>query len=718
MIFLYILAAVIAFVVVLTAIEIAVLVAKKPAQELPDEAKQKEYSLRSGGKGMEDLYLFLTGAQTEKGFTDDEIYNVLWVQCDYMAHRFDCADFRAQMLFKIYKDCNEKLNEECKALIRDTFLNFKYFMDEPGYDSMCYWSENHQILFAVSEYLAGQEWPQAVFVNDGRTGAAHMQKATERIDAWMQQRFAWGFTEYLSNNYLAEDLAPMANFIAYANDRSRVEQMKIIMDILWLDVALHSVNNRFVSTSARMYGNNKMGNFYGNSILSAMNALWGREQADRILADRSLSDAEKDAIRISLAAKPNHIVMCFTDIVQKGIYTLPSAIRDIALTDEAFSSRMCCGLSVEEMEQEGLIGQAPAQIMMQLGAETFTPPQVIENTLLYLKTNNMYRNSFLVYFKFLQLSVLQFVNWRKFAAKHEIMPHGIAIGKGNVYSYRTPRYAMSTSVCKDINRCGAQEHIWVANISENLTLFTTHPAGNGKGRYGASPGYWIGNGRRPVSVQHENVNITVYRLPTEKRLGETGIADMTHAYMPKAFYDELEHCGNTVFARKNGVFVALIADGELQFKPYDSDSAEGIHKGRQYADRYMLSGEFDLCRTGGRYHSYVTELSDIDRETFAQFKERIRKNEVVFGQDGFVCYKTSFGELTADFDGTCTLNGQPLQTQFDRYDSKFCHAERNPRTLTVDSGKHTLELDFKACKRREYNKKQVLRGMLGLGCEM
>ncbi len=37
----------------------------------------------------------------------------------------------------------------------------------------------------------------------------------------------------------------MANFIAYSDDKKRIEQMKIIMDILWLDVALNSINNRF-----------------------------------------------------------------------------------------------------------------------------------------------------------------------------------------------------------------------------------------------------------------------------------------------------------------------------------------------------------------------------------------------------------------------------------------------------------------------------------------
>ena len=66
--------------------------------------------------------------------------------------------------------------------------------------------------------------------------------------------------------------------------------------------------------------------------------------------------------------------------------------------------------------------------------------QVIKNTLAYLKKNKLYKNKFLSYFKFLNLTVFKFVNWEKFAGKHNIMPHGIATGRGNVYSYRTSHY--------------------------------------------------------------------------------------------------------------------------------------------------------------------------------------------------------------------------------------------------------------------------------------
>lgn len=669
---LYVLLAVAAFFALLTVTELVCMIRMKPLPDLPDESEAEKYSLNENGKSFADLYLFLSGRQTEPSFSDEEIYSLLKKQADYMNSRFDCADFRAQMLFKIYKDC--AIDARCSELIKNAFLGFKYFIDEPGDDSMCYWSENHQILFAVSEYLAGQEWPDEIFTNSGITGREHFKKAEIRIDAWMKQRFDYGFSEYLSNNYLAEDIAPMANFIAYANDNNRVEQMKIIMDILWLDVALNSVGNRFVAASSRMYGNNKAANCIGNSIQAAMNVLWGKESKN---------------------IKPNHIVLCFTDAVEKGFYALPEAIKDIALSKETFVSKMSCGLSPDDMVSENLVGQSDACIMAQTGAETFTNHQVINNTLEYLRKNKLFKNKFLAYFKLLNLTVLKFADWQKFARKHDIMPHGIALGRGNVYTFRNAYYSMSTDICKDVGVCGAQDHVWTANIADDLALFTTHPAGSGNGKYGASPGYWVGNGRRPMSVQHENVNITVYKIPKKKRLGESDIAAMTHAYMPKEFYDKFELCGNTVFACKNGIYVALISNGELKFKPFNGDSANGILKGRKFPDGIEFNNEFDLCRYGGGYHFYITELSDLEKETFVEFKDRIKKNTVTFGNNGSVEYVTDSGALSVSYDGEFNVNGIPAEKEFDRYDSVFCKAKRKDETIRINTPSHSLVLDFK-----------------------
>ena len=180
MMVLYIILSIFGAVVLLTIVEVLVLLAKTPVQELPDDKDFDYYTATSNGKKFEDLYLFLTNKEADISFTDDEIYEMLLRQSEYMYSRFDCSDFRAQMLFKIYKDCYDVLDEKCIELIKKTFLDFKYFMDEPGDDSMCYWSENHLILFAVSEYLAGQEWPDEIFANNSMTGKEHKEKAKNR----------------------------------------------------------------------------------------------------------------------------------------------------------------------------------------------------------------------------------------------------------------------------------------------------------------------------------------------------------------------------------------------------------------------------------------------------------------------------------------------------------------------------------------------------------
>lgn len=669
---------------------------KRPARKLPGKKDAELYAADAEGRRFEDLYTYLSG-KGGKPFTEEQAFRMLRIQADYLGHRFDCADFRAQLLFKIYKDCGEKLSERCKDLIRDTFLGFKYFMDEPGHDSMCYWSENHQILFAVSEYLAGQEWPDAVFTNNGMTGRQHRRKAEERIRAWIKQRFAYGFSEYLSNNYLAEDLAPMANFIAYAEDKALVEDMRTVMHILWLDVALNSVGGRFVAVSSRMYGNNKAANQCGNSIQAAMNALWGKEAAAPLLSDPNLSEAEKEAIRASLIKRPGHILICFTDLVEKGLYTLPQAIKEIALTREPFTVKMSCGLSPDDLVAEGLVGQQSHQIMAQMGAETFTNPQVFANTLKYLKDNDMLRNAFVHYFRFLDVSFLRLIDPVKFAARHELPTHGIATGRGNVYTYRTAKYALSTVVNGTPGRNGAQDHEWSANIAERVALFSTHPAGNGHNRYSASPGYWIGNGRRPMSVQHENVNITIYRLPDKPRIGEIAPAQMTHLYLPRDIYDEVILEETSVFARKNGVFAAVLANGPLTYKPYDKASVKGLFGDLKKVDLsadYVPKDVFDLCRSGGKYHAYITELSDADTEDFASFISRIKANRALFG-NGTAAYETRCGKIDVSYNGTFTVNGDPVKLPFDRYDCVFCHAERKADTVFVDSGSHTLTLSLK-----------------------
>lgn len=684
--------------VFLTAAEIILRINTKPAPTLPETSMQAYYSGNVNNKTFEQLYSFLSGAASDISFSEDEIYAILKTQCDYVNNRYDCSDFKLQLLFRIYKDCYSKLSENCRQLIKITFLSFKYFMDEPGIDSMCYWSENHQIMFAVSEYLAGQEWPDEFFSNSGINGHEHLIKAETRIKAWMKQRFDYGFSEYLSNNYLAEDISPMANFITYCKNEKMTNQMKIIMDILWLDVALNSTKGRLCSASSRMYGNNKSGNYLGNSIKTALNILWKTESS---AFDKTNDELENELIEDCLNAEANHIILCFTETLKQGFYNLPKAIHDIGVSNKTFISKMSCGLSPDDLYEEDLIGQDVHKIMAQLGAEAFTNHQVIKNSLKYFENNEMLRNSFVHYFKYLSLSLFRCVNLEKLAKRINCLPHGIALGRGNIYSYRTKDFCLSTNISCSADMCGAQEHIWSADISENLALFSTHPSGNGNDRFTDSPGYWIGNGRKPMSIQHKNINITIYRIPGRKRMGEKNISDITHLYFPKCFYDEYELKENMVFARKHKCLIAIIMNGTPFFKPYDENSVKGIYKNRIPDERFCITGEFDLCRKGKGYHFYITEISDTETESFDDFRKRILSNHYNFSENGTAEYSSFDDSIFVSYGGEYKINGIDENTVFSRYDSIFCKAERKSNSITVNSGTHTLYLNFEDAERKQ-----------------
>ncbi|MGI6523487.1 MAG: hypothetical protein ACOX2Y_06410 [Christensenellales bacterium] len=209
--------------------------------------------------------------------------------------------------------------------------------------------------------------------------------------------------------------------------------------------------------------------------------------------------------------------------------------------------------------------------MAQLGSEAFTNKEVIQNTLKYLSKNKMFRNQFVNPFRYINLTLLKALRIPKFiSSKFNLMTNGIALGRGNIYCYRTKYYTLTTAMACDVDSCGAQAHIWTANISPDLAVYTTHPARDDDSRekHGASPGYWVGNGRQPMSVQYKNINLTIYKLPVKKRLLEFHIAKMTHIYMPKEKFDILRLDENYVFGKKGKVLIAIIANGKLKYRPF------------------------------------------------------------------------------------------------------------------------------------------------------
>jgi hypothetical protein len=174
---------------------------------------------------------------------------------DSINRRADCSDFYMVGLLGMlhrYLD-DQAFPQELKGPLEECVLNFKYWMDEPGSDAMCYWSENHQILFHACEILAGQLYPDRVFSNVGQNGAWHRAKGERMALSWLRKRAAGGFREWDSNCYFEHDILALAHLADLAEDDQVREFAAVVLDKLLFTMALNSYRGAFGSTHGRTY---------------------------------------------------------------------------------------------------------------------------------------------------------------------------------------------------------------------------------------------------------------------------------------------------------------------------------------------------------------------------------------------------------------------------------------------------------------------------------
>lgn len=583
---------------------------------------------------------------------NEDDYHSVEAVCSYLDSRYDCSDFRMQTLIRMLFSHKDKIDTKFIERIKGTLLGSKFFMDQPGEDSLCLWSENHLLLFATAEYLTAQLYEDAVFGNDGLTGSQHKKIASERINIWLKQRYDYGFIEWYSNTYYEEDIAPLCNLIDFCDDPLIVSKTKMILDLLLHDLATQSYKGSFTSSSGRQY---EMGKKSGDhsALRNISRKIWGFDLA------------EKEA------GLDQHFIYLKN-------YEVPEVIKEIGKDNGESIIKATTGLNLKELVKEYPDGQSLGRVMMQWAMEAFSNPEVITDTLKYIHKNKMISNEFMNEFKIINLSVLKHTKLLPLISRIlRPVTNGTPIQRANTYSYRTPDYMLATAQNYHPGEFGDQQHIWSATLASDLCVFTTHPASplSEEGALSASPNYWVGNGRNPHSVQDRNINLTIYVIDGRKGFLEKALLEETHCYFPVDLFDETEIDGRTAFGRRGDAFIAVIGNDTL-YKKGD-----------------------ELIQTG-RISCWVTELSSSGQESFFAFKERVRNNSFSFDSKSLILgYRSGGREHSLKYRGDYLINEEVQVLEYRRFDSPFSRTERKSRVIDIQHMGKSLHLDFETGRR-------------------
>lgn len=575
--------------------------------------------------------------------------NIDWTQLDatldYISHEYDCSDFKLVNLIRILYEFNDEIPDSYRVEIRDVLTRFRYWLDEPGENSMCYWSENHQILFASAEYLIASKYSDLLFPNTGLDGHAHMQQAKTRILEWLKMRWNYGFTEFYSDVYYKEDIAALVNLIDFSEDEEIVLKSKIVLDLLFYDVATQSSQGMFVSTSGRAYESGRKG---PRNLGGLTRYFWG--------------DGKE--------LKPNMLY----GLTASSKYVLPPVIQAIALDTSTVISKQTNGLDIADLKAEGFADKTMSSLMMQWGMEAFVNPLVVRQSLSYMRKYHMFSNAFLRDFKMLDFTLLRLFYLEPLLVRL-IKPQytGTAIQQGNTYTYRTKDYSLYTAQAYHVGDFADQHHISGMNIGGDFSIFHSHPAVE-EGVEGHSPNYWVGYGHLPHSVQDKNVNLSIYNIPKRKGIMENDLLDYTHAYFPKEKFDTISFVNNYVFGKKGDAYCAFIGRHNLNFREGTKD---------------------DIIQKGKTIY-WITEAGSKSLDgSFDAFVQRILNNKLQFTENSLTLSYCSNGN-TYDlvYDTSFKVNGQLIDTDYQGFDSPYLRASRKSKVLKISCEDNLLHLDF------------------------
>lgn len=602
---------------------------------------------------------------------DDPVQRAWLTQMlDFVNARLDLSDHRMLVLLKLVLTSDDVLPDEAREGIRAAVLGFRYSMTEPGRDSMCTWTENHQLLFATCEYLAGQLYPDETFDNDGRSGAMKRASAHVALLSWLEDRYHHGFSEWLSNTYYELMACALVMLVDHAENQDLATRATMVLDLLMLDLALHRFEGHFQASGGRVYRAQKM----------------------------NPARAEVEVILASAFASPprfNHDQLSAIFVAREK-YRVPHVIHEIATADGARQIRTSQGRDIGEalddvsrrLRSAGEDERFPALVRTAWGQQAYVAPETITLTMRALQHYHLEQNRFLA-------PLSAFTKVKGPVAQRALLKalnpviQGTTLNRANVFTYRTPNYLISSAQQYQVRQFGDQQHLWHAALPRDITVFSTHPGSThltGEGRP-PSPSAWVGNGVNPAVGQFNNVLLALHDLRTRRGYLEARRHEFSHLHFPFVKFDETT-LGPRVVAGRIGT--SLVGIVSLQRMEMVSQT--------ELVQRGVVTGWALVASDLGEFTSLQAFVAMLKQATLHHLR-----GALVFNLEH--CNSTATAqdphEYRLEREGAFVVDGVAQNPHFWRHDNDWVAAARGADRILVQGRDRALRLEWSTCTRAE-----------------
>lgn len=608
--------------------------------------KQVYLQLSGAGSGYyaQLARLELGSAPFERAPVDDLL--------DFMDARKDTADFKATALLRLLflHGANPALPPDLVARAKRTLLGFRYRLEDPGQDEMVFWSENHYLMFAAAELLAGELYPQEVFTASGLTGQELARRARPRLLRWFRERMLWGYSEWSSPVYYPHDVAPLLNLIDFSGDAEVRTRAAMALDLLLFDLARLTHRGNLGTSAGRSYEEQKLSGS-GQSVGDLVQVIWGTR-------GKFVSPGSTGA----------------TPFATSRGYRVPHALLAIGLDKQRdrFVDRARVGLRYAEAAGEGIGLSDHQDGMFWWRSGAYLAPETIELTRDMVETWDLWHQAWFAPLRPLRNLPGPLLR----AALGAVGPvsQGTLLA-ANTYCFRTPDAQLASAIDYAPGRVAFQQHAWQATLDLDAVVFTTHPGIFGR----QGPGPWTGSASLPRITQHEDVALILYDAPPLLR---AVFPQSTHAWFPRARFDEVRERGPWVCARKGKGYVALFS--AVQASWIGTAGEELVAHGTRNAW---------ICQVG----------REAEDGSFADFVDAVTRapldvQNLSGGGPLTVEYDApGVGLLRTSWGGASTLGGAPLHAaDFPRFDSPYAQHAWGEERFEVRCAGAALTLDQSA----------------------